>query len=574
MKTADSTIFKSPLLLRFSIPLDIVNKNGESFMGTELLLIVAFVIILCVFLNKVTGKLGMPMLFAFILLGMLFGEDGIFKIDFNNYNMAKDICSAALVFIIFYGGFGTRWSEAKPVAVKAICLSSLGVIATSIITGLFCHFVLKFPLWEGFLAGSVIGSTDAASVFYILRSRKLNLKYKTASLLELESGSNDPFSYMLTMLFISIMKGNSSAPAVLYMTFAQITFGGVLGVLIAFASIYLLNHLHLSSGFDTAFVAAVALLSYSAAEFIGGNGYLSAYITGIIIGNGKINGKKSLVPFFDGVTGIMQMLIFFLLGLVSSPNRIIPVAVPSLLIALFITFIARPASVFGLLLPFKCTVQQMLVISWSGLRGAASIVFAIIAITSGAAIQNDLFHIVFGIVLFSILFQGSLLPIAAKICKMIDSKGNVLKTFNDYSEESPVQFITLHPSETHPWVGNQIKDIVLPPETLLVLIYREGKKIIPRGTTEILSEDTLILAACSVTAETEALASSSESSSMAGDLYEVFIDENHKFCGKTLSSIKMDSNYLIVLIKRNNKIVIPSGSTKLKEGDIAVVEKE
>ena len=173
------------------------------------LLITAAVIVLCIALNRISAKIGMPVILAFILIGMFFGSDGVVKIPFDNYSFANDVCSVALIFIMFYGGFGTKWSIAKPIAAKAITLSSLGTVLTAAILGVFCHFALGITWLESFLIGSVICSTDAASVFSILRSKRLNLKYNTASMLVIESGSNDPFSYMLTAIFISLMRGEN-----------------------------------------------------------------------------------------------------------------------------------------------------------------------------------------------------------------------------------------------------------------------------------------------------------------------------------------------------------------------------
>ena len=205
--------------------------------------------------EKFSDKFGMPALILFMFIGMLFGSDGIFKIPFSNFELANNACSIALVFIMFYGGFGTKWSVAKPVAKKAILLSSLGTVLTAGFVGFFCHFVIKMPLLESFLIGSVISSTDAASVFSILRSRKLNLKYNTASLLEVESGSNDPFSYMLTTVMLAMLHNGASGPQVLWMIFAQLVFGAGLGVLIAKISIFGYKRINFStSGFDSLFI--------------------------------------------------------------------------------------------------------------------------------------------------------------------------------------------------------------------------------------------------------------------------------------------------------------------------------
>ncbi len=523
------------------------------------LVVAAIVIFMCVLLNRISSRLGIPMLLAFILLGMTFGSDGLLKIPFNDYGFAEKACSAALIFIMFYGGFGTNWNAAKPVAVKSILLSSFGVIFTAFLTGLFCHFVLKMSWIEGLLVGSLLGSTDAASVFSILRSKKLNLRYNTASLLELESGSNDPFSYMLTAIVIAIMNGDANGSALVYMIFAQLVYGLLAGAAIAAVSVFILKRTNFpTAGFDTIFVVAIAIIAYAFPAVFGGNGYLSTYIVGIVLGNSDIKNRKTLVPFFDGINGLMQMLIFFLLGLLSFPSKLPSVVIPALLIALFMTFIARPVVVFLILLPFKSRLMQQIVVSWCGLRGAASIVFAIIATTS-VKTENDLFHIVFCVVLFSILIQGSLLPYISRKLGMIDNNEDVMKTFNDYSDEEPIQFIQFSISETHQWCGKMIKDILLPPDTILVLLKRGAEKIVPSGKTKMLNGDTLILCAKS-------------SNIVEGvNLSEKHITRGDKYIGMELSDICYDKDVLIIMIKRAGKIIIPQGRTKIKANDVLVI---
>lgn len=537
-----------------------------------ILFFISVIIILCIILNKASSKVGMPMLLAFILLGMIFGSDGLFKIKFEDYKSAESICSIALIFIIFYGGFGTNLNAAKPVAVKAVLLSTLGVVLTAIFTGLFCFFVLKFEILQSFLVGAVISSTDAASVFSILRSKKLNLKYNSASLLEVESGSNDPFSYMLTIIVLSLMQGNASIGKMSYMLFAQIVFGLAIGYGIGYGAYYILNKFKFSSaGFDSLFVLAVAICSYAIPTLIGGNGYLSAYVAGLFLGNKKFQQKSNLVNFFDGITGLMQMLIFFLLGLLASPSVMVHFILPSLAIALFITFVARPVTIFAILSPMKCPINQQILVSFTGLRGAASIVFAIMAITNKGYVSDfGLFHIVFCIVLFSITLQGSLIPLVSRKLKMIDNNANVLKTFTDYPEEVPVQFIKLNVTENHTWVEKAIKEVVLPPETILVLILRDGKRIVPRGNTEIKANDEIVLCAQAFNSKNESNEAKNEI-----ELVEIELEENHKWIGKKLSEIASDlQKSLIVLIKRNGKLVIPDGRTILAKNDILVLEHD
>lgn len=502
----------------------------------------------------------MPALFLFIVLGMLFGSDGIFKIPFSDYEFAEQICSVALIFIMFYGGFGTRWSEARPVAGKSILLSSVGVILTAALTGLFCHFALHMDFLEGMLIGAVLGSTDAASVFSILRSRKLNLKFGSASMLELESGSNDPFAYMMTIIILTAMSENMGAGEIAGILAGQLFFGIFIGTAVALAASRFLNRYQFyGEGFDTIFVFAVAIGSYAFSGLMGGNGYLSTYLTGIILGNQALRNQKTLVSFFDAFTGLMQILIFFLLGLLAFPSQIPPIFLPAAAIALFITFVARPAAVGLLLAPFKTPPGQYVVVSWAGLRGAASIVFAITAMVSDSYMKSDVFHIVFCVVLFSIIFQGSLLPVLAGKCGMIDRNGDVMKTFTDYTENTQIQFIQLPIGEEHPWVHQKICDIKLHPGTLIAVIKREEQVVVPKGNTEILPGDTIVLGAEGFSDNREIL------------LKEIRITPEHRWCNKRLSQAKFYNNTIVVMIRRGEQTIIPQGSTVILPQDLVVV---
>lgn len=524
------------------------------------LFITSAVIFICILSSKISGRIGVPTLFVFIVLGMLFGSDGVFKIPFDNYEFAEQICSVALIFIMFYGGFGTRWSEARPVAFKSILLSSVGVVLTAVMTGLFCYFVLHVDFLEGMLIGSVLGSTDAASVFSILRSRKLNLKYGSASMLELESGSNDPFSYMMTIIILSAMSGSMGGFEIVGMLVSQLFFGLFIGLAVAFAASRFLNRYQFyGEGFDTIFVFAVAIISYALSSLLGGNGYLSTYLTGIILGNQALKNQKTLVSFFDACTGLMQILLFFLLGLLAFPSRMPDIVLPAAAIAVFLTFIARPAAVGLLLAPFRTPLNQYLVVSWAGLRGAASIVFAIMVTVSGNSTSNDVFHIVFCVVLFSIIFQGSLLPVLAKKCDMIDENADVMKTFTDYTENTQIQFIQLPIGADHPWVDQKIRDINLHPGTLIAVIKRGEQVVVPKGNTEILAGDTVILGAEGFSDNREIL------------LKEIRITPEHRWCNKKVSEAKFYKNTIIVMIKRGDQVVIPGGNTVIQDQDLVVV---
>ena len=262
----------------------------------QILLFIGLVIILCLTIKPVGKKLPFPTLLIFIALGMLLGVNGPAHIDFSDYALSETVCSTALLFIMFYGGFGTSMREAHPVAVQSFLLSTLGVAMTAGLVGVFAHFALGLEWTQSLLIGSVVASTDAASVFNILRSKKLNLKNNTASLLELESGSNDPVSYMLTIVMLSLMSGESiSIPLLL---FKQIAFGLLCGLLLGKISVWVLNNIsiRMEQG-ETIFVFAVAILAYALAGQLEGNGYLSVYLCGILMGNSYLPKKRDLVRF-------------------------------------------------------------------------------------------------------------------------------------------------------------------------------------------------------------------------------------------------------------------------------------
>ncbi|NFO88604.1 potassium/proton antiporter [Clostridium botulinum] len=456
------------------------------------LILASLVLIICVFSSKVLYRFGVPSLLIFLILGMIFGSEGIVGITFDNYKIAEEIGSFGLVFIMFYGGFCTNWKLAKPVVTKATLMSTIGVIITAGLTGIFCTWVLESSLLEGFLLGAVVASTDAASVFSILRSQKLNLKDGLASLLEIESGSNDPIAYMLTVIILSFMSG--SQQSIFKLLLFQVLFGIIIGVVLAKLSTWILKNIAFEiEGLYPVFVMAVAILAYSLSIWIGGNGYLSVYIAGIIIGNSKIQNKKSLVKFFDGISWLMQIMLFFILGLLSFPSQIHSAFLPGFLISIFLIFIARPISTFAILSWFKVPIKQQIFVSWVGLRGAASIVFAILAVTNDAFINFDIFHIVFFIALFSVSLQGTLISPIAKKLDLVDAEVVVLKTFNDYQEEMNTKLVEFEIKPESKLVNKSIIDANIPEDILVVMIKRSGKILHPKGKTIIYGGDILVL---------------------------------------------------------------------------------
>ncbi len=527
-------------------------------MTSLFLILISVVILTSILLNNLSSRIGIPTLLVFMLLGMLFANNGLWNVRFDNYELAKETCTVALIFIMFYGGFGTRWEAAKPVAAESALLASAGVVATAALVGLFCHFALGWEWLESMLLGSVMGSTDAASVFSILRGKRLGLKNNSAPMLEVESGSNDPAAYMLTVIFLSVMNGSASGGAIVWEIFAQLVFGIGFGVLIGKLAVLAFRNISFQTdGFDSLFIFAVAIAAFAIPTLVGGNGYLSAYLVGIILGNEDFKNKRSLVSFFDGITGLMQVLIFFLLGLMAMPLEMPKAILPALAIFFFMMLIARPAVVFGILTPFKkYPFRQKALISFVGLRGASSIVFAIMAMVDPARLENDIFNIVFVVVLLSIAFQGSLIPWSAKKLDMIDNGNDVLKTFNDYSENSDVTFGRVSLNDRSNWTGKTISELMLPASILIVMIIRDGKRVFPKGETLLRSGDEVITL-------THAFNSGEAS------LYEKTVKVGSRRVGRPIS--EHPGKGLIVMVRRKGENIIPKGDTILEAGDKLVI---
>ena len=522
------------------------------------LILIAVVILTCIWLNTLSSRIGVPALLAFMLLGMLFANNGLWPVRFDNYDFAKETCTVALIFIMFYGGFGTRWESVKPVVRESILLASVGVLATAALVGLFCHYVLHWALLESLLFGAVMGSTDAASVFSILRSKRLGLRNNTAPMLEMESGSNDPAAYMLTVILLSVMNGSASGGGIVWNVFAQIVFGGLGGLVIAWLAVFGFRHIpYFASGFDSLYIFAVAIAAYAFPTMIGGNGYLSAYIVGIVLGNEEFSNKKSLVSFFDGFTGLMQVLIFFLLGLLAHPAQMHKAVLPAIAIFLFMLLVARPAAVFGILTPFrKYGIKQQALISFVGLRGAASIVFAIMAMVSPAFLEHDIFNVVFVVVLLSIGLQGSLIPWVAHKLDMIDPNADIMKTFNDYSGGTEMLFGRVPVTTDSAWAGREIRTLGLPRNLLIALVMRNGERILPRGSTVLQPGDEVI----TMTRGFE-------------DTDTFLIEKKVKVDSRRVGSRIADypGKGLVVMVRRGEENIIPNGDTVLQAGDKLVI---
>lgn len=526
----------------------------------QILLFIGLVIILCLTIKPVGKKLPFPTLLIFIALGMLLGVNGPTHIDFSDYTLTETVCSTALLFIMFYGGFNTNIDRAKPVAAPAVLLSTLGVVITAGITGMFAHFALGFDWIGGLLLGSVVASTDAASVFSVLREHSLSLRGGTDSLLEVESGSNDPVAYMLTAVLATLATGGDiNIPALLA---KQIILGAGLGLTLGWAAGRLIERAHATAeGAQTIFLFAVAIVAYALPSYLGGNGFLAVYLAGIVLGASDITGKVEMAHFFDTLTEMAEMTIFFLLGLLVTPARLPQMLLPGLALMAFMLFVSRPIAVGVLLAPFKTNPRQVALVSWAGLRGAASVVFSLFTVVAGVPGGHDLFDLVFVIAVSSIVVQGSLLPAVAKKLNMIDAEGDVRRTFNDYRDEDGMSFVKFKVGAGHPFSGRSLADIGSATDMLVVLVLRDGAHpVLPNGDTVIEEGDLLVMAAPTFEERAEVT------------LREVTVTPHGRLAGQRLRDVPQGKHpFIVVMLKRDGQTIIPDGNTLIYAGDEAVI---
>ncbi len=469
-----------------------LNTENILFIGSVLV----FVSILA---GKTSFRLGIPTLILFLVVGMLAGSEGIGRISFDNPGIAQFIGIFALCFILFSGGFETDWTAVKPVFGQALTLSIFGVLLTAGILGLFIWWVTDFTLYEAFLIGSIVSSTDAAAVFSILRSKNLALKGHIRPTLEFESGSNDPMAYILTIVFISLIQNaESSTSSMIFMFFRQMIIGGICGFLFGIAGKRINNRIRLDyEGLHPVLIISIMLLTYSITTAVSGNGFLAVYLAALYLGNSELLHKRTIMMVFDGMAWLMQIILFVTLGLLVFPSRIVPFIGVGLLISVFLILVARPVSVFLCLIPFRMQTRIKTFYAWVGLRGAVPIVFATFPLMAGIEKADAIFNIVFFISLTSVLIQGTSIPWIARLLHLSLPANAKPVTPADILLSEPInsemaEIVIPIQSES---VGQKIVELKFPPNARIALMKREDKYIIPEGQTEIKPGDKLFLIA-------------------------------------------------------------------------------
>ena len=465
----------------------------------NILLVGSLLLFVSIIVGKTTYKFGIPTLLLFLAIGMLAGTDGLTGIHFDNPEIAQFIGIVSLNFILFSGGLDTHWTTVKPILREGLVLSTMGVLLTALTLGTFVWYVTDFTIYESMLLGSIVSSTDAAAVFSILRSKSLALKTNLRPTLELESGSNDPMAYVLTIAFLTlVINQDQSIFSVIPLFFQQMILGGIAGFAFGRISKFIINNIKLDfEGLYPVLVIALMFITFSATEFVNGNGFLAIYICAVYLGNQDLISKKTILKMYDGLAWLMQIVLFLTLGLLVFPSQIIPYLGIGMLISLFLIIVARPVSVFLSLMFFKMKLRRRFYISWVGLRGAVPIVFATYPLLAGIEKANMIFNIVFFISVTSVLIQGTTLSLVAKwlnvaLPEKVKKISEIDKLILELPKSSMQEFEILPGFHA---VNKRIVDLNFPKSAFIVMIMRNGEYIRPGGSTELEAKDVLMVLA-------------------------------------------------------------------------------
>ncbi|MBD0331102.1 MAG: potassium/proton antiporter [Chitinophagaceae bacterium] len=465
----------------------------------NILLIASILLLISVIAGKTTNRLGVPTLIFFLIVGVLAGSEGVGGIYFDNAAIAQFVGIVALNFILFSGGLDTNWQSIRPVLWRGIALSTIGVFLTALAVGLFVHYVFGFTIPEGLLLGSIVSATDAAAVFSVLRNKGIGLKGYLRPILELESGSNDPMAYFLTISLTSIVaSGHTNSGELIPEFFKEFMLGGAIGYLMGKGSVWLINHIRLETeGLYPVLTLGLAIFTYSSAYFLGGNGFLAIYLCAIIMGNSNMVHRRSLIRFYDGQAWLMQIVLFLTLGLLVFPSQVIPLIGMGLLISAFLIFVARPIAVFASLSFFRSNIRSKLFISWVGLRGSVPIVFATYPLLAGIPKAHLMFNLVFFISVTSVLLQGTTLSYVARLLHVAvpaKAKRRIGMDFESTDNiKSEMQEIIL--TEDSDAVGKRIVQLRIPATVNILAVKRNDVFIAPNGSTKLQANDILYVLA-------------------------------------------------------------------------------
>lgn len=457
------------------------------FVIDQVLLVASVLIILAVVSSKLSAQVGLPVLVVFLGLGMLAGSEGPGGIPFEDYRLAHAIGTVALAFILFDGGLNTPRASLRLAWKPAALLATLGVVVTSAVTGLIASHVLGLPLLEGLLLGGIVGSTDAAAVFGLLRSAGVRLRPRLAATLEVESGANDPMAVFLTVGLIQVLSSEVELGPRLLLLFAlQMGVGLAVGLLVGRLAVVLLNRIELrTAGLYPVLTASCGALAFGLAAVLHGSGFLAIYVAGIVLGNKRFVFQHGTLVFHDGIAWAGQIAMFVVLGLLSFPSELWHVSGASLLVAAGLTFLGRPLAVLLLLAPFRFSWRELLLISWVGLKGAVPVVLAIYPLLAGLDAGHTIFNVVFFVVLLSAVIQGGSLPWVARWLKLneppvADAPLSIEISSVREVETEVVDYLVRDDCLA---VGRALRELAFPVGAVVAMITRERVVLSPRGST-------------------------------------------------------------------------------------------
>ena len=471
------------------------------FVVDTLILVTGILLLLGIVSSKLSTRLGMPVLVLFLLVGMLAGSEGVGRIEFEDYRLAHAIGTVALAIILFDGGLGTSLAAIRISWKPSILLATVGVAVTAGITGIAASYILGISLLQGLLLGSIVGSTDASAVFSILRSGGVGLPKRIASVLEVESASNDPMAIFLTIGCIELLLGNVTfGPKLIGLFASQMLVGAVIGLLGGYAATWVVNRIELgAAGMYPVLASAFCLLTYGLAVQLNGSGFLAVYLAGVVIGNKQLMFQQGIRRFHDAIAWLAQIIMFVTLGLLCFPSRLLEVSGKAIIISLVLMFVARPVAVLVSALPFRFNLRELAFMSWVGLKGAVPITlatFPLMFATPDKSLQAILiFDVVFFTVVVSAIIQGTSLtpaarwlglevprepdpPVALEITSLRNIDGKVV----DYTIGVGTKA-----------AGRLVKELALPTGVVIAMVARGEKIIPPQGNTRINAGDHVIL---------------------------------------------------------------------------------
>ena len=471
-------------------------------LSENILLVGAMLLFAAVFAGKAAHRLGAPALLLFLGVGMLFGYFDI--VNFNSADFAQFIGMVAMCIILFSGGMDTKFSEIKPVMAPGVVMATLGVMVTAGIVGGFIYLIaphlgIDLTIGMSLLIAATMSSTDSASVFSILRSKRQGLQQNLRPLLELESGSNDPMAYILTVMLVGIVSDGATIDwwDAVRTFIIQMAVGGVLGYGFGRITVWIMNRINIRSipSLYSVLLLACAFFTFSFTSSVQGNGYLAVYIAGLVVGNFRIVYRNMLGTFFDSFTWLLQIVLFIILGLFVNVEDLLQpdVLFMGLAVGLFMIFVARPVATFTCMIPFRnFTGKARTYISWVGLRGAVPIIFALYPITNGIEGADYIFNVVFMVTIVSLIVQGTTVSSMANWLNLsYEEPESTFKLTVPDDIRSEISEIGVTASMLHR--GDTLKDIQLPGHTLVVMVCRDNKYFVPKGFTQLKPGDKLLV---------------------------------------------------------------------------------